>query len=67
VVLGAALVVLGLWRLAVRSSSRARSHDELGNELVGRLTEEVRKWRAEANHWRRTAERLQHELDRREE
>ncbi len=32
-------------------------------DLVRELTEEVRRQRAEAEHWRRTAERLQRELD----
>jgi len=31
--------------------------------LVAELTEEVRQWRAEAGHWKATAERLTRELD----
>jgi hypothetical protein len=60
-VLGVAVVVL-----AARVRSPARELDAtppLTEELVGRLTAEVRKWQAESAHWKATAERLQRELD----
>jgi hypothetical protein len=40
--------------------------DELSHEVAGGLLAELRKWQAEAAHWKATAERLQRELDRRE-
>ena len=53
--------------------SRARSvnrqpgmPDELSDEVVTGLMAELRKWQAEAAHWKATAERLQRELDQRQ-
>ena len=40
--------------------------DELSDELVSGLMTELRKWQAEAAHWKATAERLQRELDQRD-
>ena len=40
--------------------------DELSNEVVTGLMGELRKWQAEAAHWKATAERLQRELDQRQ-
>jgi hypothetical protein len=39
--------------------------DELSDEVVKGLMAELRKWQAEAAHWKATAERLQRELDQR--
>jgi hypothetical protein len=48
--------------VAVRRRTTATTGDE-GNPLVAELTDEVVRWKAEARHWRETAERLQRELD----
>ena len=37
--------------------------DALSDEVAGGLLTELRKWQAEAAHWKATAERLQRELD----
>jgi hypothetical protein len=39
--------------------------DRLSGEVVTGLMAELRKWQAEAAHWKATAERLQRELDQR--
>ena len=39
--------------------------DELTQEVAGELLAELRKYQAEAAHWKATAERLQRELDNR--
>jgi uncharacterized protein YlxW (UPF0749 family) len=40
--------------------------DEISDEVMTRLIAELRKWQAEAAHWKATAERLQRELDQRQ-
>jgi len=40
--------------------------DEVSEEVVSGLMAELRKWQAEAAHWKATAERLQRELDQRD-
>jgi len=40
--------------------------DELSEEVAAGLMAELRKWQAEAAHWKATAERLQRELDQRQ-
>ena len=69
-VLGAVLVVLAVvavialvWLRSRRRVAARATSPGISEDLVARLTDEVRKWRAEAAHWRRTAERLQRELD----
>ena len=47
---------------------RSRGHgagvaDATTDEVVSGLMTEMRKWQAEAAHWKATAERLQRELD----
>jgi hypothetical protein len=37
--------------------------DRVSEEVVTRLMTELRKWQAEAEHWKSTAERLQREID----
>jgi hypothetical protein len=62
-VLSLAVVVL-----AARNRSMGREPgrpDQLSDELVSGLMTELRKWQAEAAHWKATAERLQRELDQR--
>jgi hypothetical protein len=39
--------------------------DRVTDDVVGRLMTELRKWQAEAAHWKSTAERLQREIDNR--
>jgi len=41
--------------------------DRMSEEVVAGLMAELRKWQAEAAHWKATAERLQRELDQRPE
>jgi hypothetical protein len=60
-------VVVVVWLLA-RDRSRGRTiggADANTDEVVSGLMAELRKWQAEAAHWRSTAERLQRELDQR--
>jgi hypothetical protein len=40
--------------------------DAISDEVMTRLIAELRKWQAEAAHWKATAERLQRELDQRQ-
>lgn len=39
--------------------------DGVTDEVVTGLLSELRKWQAEADHWKATSERLQRELDQR--
>lgn len=39
--------------------------DEVTDEVVTGLLSELRKWQAEAEHWKAAAARLQRELDQR--
>ena len=60
-------VVVMVWLLA-RDRSRGRTiggSDATTDEVVSGLMAELRKWQAEAAHWKATAERLQRELDQR--
>lgn len=61
----AAAVVAVVMFAATWRVRRAETRPAEDGPLVRQLTDEVRKWRAEAEHWRRTAERLQRELDQR--
>ena len=58
--------------VAAHAVSRNRSSgqeigkpDRMSDEVVAGLMAELRKWQAEAAHWKATAERLQRELDQR--
>jgi hypothetical protein len=58
--------------VAAHALSRNRSSeqeigkpDRMSHEVVAGLMTELRKWQAEAAHWKATAERLQRELDQR--
>lgn len=46
-----------------RGTARPGAPDEASDEVVAGLMAELRKWQAEAAHWKATAERLQRELD----
>jgi hypothetical protein len=66
------LVVMALGITTVALLARVRSGprepgrpDEISDEVVSGLMAELRKWQAEAAHWKATAERLQRELDQR--
>jgi hypothetical protein len=62
-VLAVAVVVLGA---RTRSMGREPGKpDEITDEVVSGLMTELRKWQAEAAHWKAAAERLQRELDQR--
>jgi uncharacterized protein YneF (UPF0154 family) len=37
--------------------------DRISEDVVAKLMTELRKWQAEAEHWKSTAERLQREID----
>jgi hypothetical protein len=65
VLLGLMLVVLA-WYAAARSKSAGHEPgqpDHVTDEVVTGVMAELRKWQAEAAHWKATAERLQRELD----
>jgi hypothetical protein len=64
-------IVLGVVLLyaAARTRSEHRQPgqtDHITEEVVSGLMAELRKWQAEAAHWKGTAERLQRELDQRQ-
>ena len=64
----AIVAVVGAAYVVSRSKSENRQPgmpDELSDEVVTGLMAELRKWQAEAAHWKATAERLQRELDQR--
>lgn len=62
-VLGVAVVVL---LARVRAGTREPGQpDGVTDEVFTGLLAELRKWQAEAAHWKSTAERLQRELDQR--
>ena len=65
-----ALVVLTVGALYVLARHRSRgvvpgAPDRVTDSLVSDLTAELRKWQAEAEYWKRVAERLQRRLDER--
>jgi len=65
VLLGLAVIVLG-WYAVARAKTGGREPgqpDHLTEEVVVAVMAELRKWQAEAAHWKATAERLQRELD----
>jgi len=66
----AVLVALVALVAAIVAVARNRSSgqeigkpDRMSEEVVAGLMAELRKWQAEAAHWKATAERLQRELD----
>ena len=70
-VLGLVVILLAVATLVLVVKLRAGGRqpgdpDELSAEVAGGLLAELRKWQAEAAHWKATAERLQRELDRRD-
>jgi hypothetical protein len=65
------VIILAVATLVLLVRLRAGDHqpgdpDELSHEVAGGLLAELRKWQAEAAHWKATAERLQRELDQRQ-
>jgi hypothetical protein len=69
--LGLAVILLAVSTLVLFVKLRAGDrqpgdHDELSQEVATGLLAELRKWQAEAAHWKATAERLQRELDQRQ-
>ena len=65
VLLVLALVVTAWYAVAAHKTA---GHDPIGPDRVSEevttgLLAELRKWQAEAAHWKATAERLQRELD----
>jgi hypothetical protein len=65
VLMGLVVVVLG-WYAAARAQTGGREPgqpDHVTDEMVSGVMAELRKWQAEAAHWKATAERLQRELD----
>jgi hypothetical protein len=64
IVLAVATVVLVV---KIRAGDREPGRpDEISEEVAAGLMAELRKWQAEAAHWKATAERLQRELDQRQ-
>ncbi|HEX4655285.1 MAG TPA: hypothetical protein VH274_06055 [Mycobacteriales bacterium] len=65
VLLGLMIVVLA-WYAAARNKTAGHEPgqpDHVTDEVVTGVMAELRKWQAEAAHWKATAERLQRELD----
>ena len=67
VLLVLALVVTAWYAAAARRSGGRQigQPDHISDEVTSGLLTELRKWQAEAAHWKATAERLQRELDQR--
>jgi hypothetical protein len=68
VLVGIVAVVVGVYAVA-RSRSRGLEPgrpDRVSEEVVSGLMVELRKWQAEAAHWKSTAERLHRRLDERD-
>jgi len=61
----AALVAVVFFYAGMRVRRRTEAPPDEGSPFARELAEEVRKWQAEAGYWKRTAERLQRELDQR--
>jgi hypothetical protein len=67
-ILVALVLAVGVVHLIARDRARGRqvgAADATTDEVVTGLMAELRKWQAEAAHWKATAERLQRELDQR--
>ena len=67
-ILVALVAVVAVVYLIARDRSRGTGvgvADVTTDEVVSGLMAELRKWQAEAAHWKTTAERLQRELDQR--
>jgi hypothetical protein len=62
-ILGVAVVTL-VARLRAGGYEPGRP-DSVSDEVVTGLMSEMRKWQAEAEHWKATAQRLQRELEQR--
>jgi hypothetical protein len=65
VLLGLVILVLA-WYAAARAKTGGREPgqtDHVSDEMVAGVLAELRKWQAEAAHWKTTAERLQREPD----
>ena len=65
VLLGLTIIVIG-WYAAARAKVGNREPgqpDHVTDEMVMGVMAELRKWQAEAAHWKATAERLQREID----
>jgi hypothetical protein len=65
------LIVLVVAIAYVVAKSRAAGHepgvpDAVSEEVTSGLMAELRKWQAEADYWKQTAQRLQRELDQRQ-
>ena len=65
VALLAVVVVLYLVSRLRRPPTEPGQPDATTDEVVAGLMAELRKWQAEAAHWKATAQRLQRELDQR--
>jgi hypothetical protein len=67
-VLAVAVAVAAVYAVA-RSRSRGLEPgrpDRVSEDVVSGLMSELRKWQAEAAHWKSTAERLQRRLEERQ-
>jgi hypothetical protein len=65
ILLGLVIVVLA-WYAAARAKTGGREPgqpDQVTDGVMTGVLAELRKWQAEAAHWKATAERLQRELD----
>jgi hypothetical protein len=65
VLMGLGIVVIA-WYAAARVKTAGREigqPDHVSEEVMTDVLAELRKWQAEAAHWKATAERLHRELD----
>jgi len=65
VLLALAIIVIA-WYAAARVKTAGRElgqPDHVTDEVMSEVVGELRKWQAEAAHWKATAERLQREID----
>jgi len=61
------VVIAGAYLISRRQSRGVvpGEPDRVSEDVVAKLMTELRKWQAEAEHWKSTAERLQREIDNR--
>jgi len=69
VILLVLVLLITIWYAVARVKAADRQPgrpDAVSEEVVSGLMSELRKWQAEAAHWKATADRLQRELDSRQ-
>jgi hypothetical protein len=58
-------IVAGAYLISRRQAANVvpGEPDRISQDVVAKLMTELRKWQAEAEHWKSTAQRLQREID----